>query len=346
MIKAEIYNYQSHKSTILDFVSGVNVIIGLSDSGKSVIFRAISWPCFNRPLGDEFRSYWGDDTRVILHTSEGDIVERIRTSSVNEYAVNGKSLRAFGTDVPLEVLEALRIDQAQVQAQMDSPFLLSLSPGEASRLLNKAASIDAIDHTIVNLKRSFSKIGEDVKRDEDQLLRYEKQMVAYRDIPLLEKRLKKLEQREKEFKERAVSLEFLEELVDAIDGVEEKLQATEHILGLIERSKGVEGRYNIWKERKENLIDLFGCIKRIKEVQEALAETEKIDYLMSLLIKVEKRFKEWKAINDRLKKVDQLVLKGQRVNTFLDKLKKEQEKLQKKYDELMPDVCPLCGRSG
>ena len=171
-------------------------------------------------------------------------------------------------------------------------------------------------------------------------------MVAYRDIPLLEKRLKKLEQREKEFKERAVSLEFLEELVDAINDVEEKLQATEHILGLIERSKGVEGRYNIWKERKENLIDLFGCIKRIKEVQEALAETEKIDYLMSLLTKVEKRFKEWKAINDRLKKVEQLVLKGQRLNTFLDKLKKEQEKLQKKYDELMPDVCPLCGRSG
>ena len=44
MIKSvEFQNFQSHKKTILEFVPGVNIIVGLSDAGKSAVMRAIKW---------------------------------------------------------------------------------------------------------------------------------------------------------------------------------------------------------------------------------------------------------------------------------------------------------------
>ena len=87
LTRVEISNFQSHKHTVLEFIPGTNVIIGGTDTGKSALFRAINWVCSNRPLGDAYRSEWGGDTRVVLHTSEGNIIERFRSDTKNEYTI-------------------------------------------------------------------------------------------------------------------------------------------------------------------------------------------------------------------------------------------------------------------
>ena len=128
--KVLIENFQSHKKSEFDFVPGVNVIIGASDTGKSAIFNAINWVATNRPLGESFRSEWGGDTKVTIHTSSDEQVGRNRTQSTNEYVINNTPLTAFKSDVPQAVLDVLQLDSYSIQSQMDSPFLLSLSPGE------------------------------------------------------------------------------------------------------------------------------------------------------------------------------------------------------------------------
>jgi len=73
--KLNIQNFQSHEMTTLDFDPGVNVIVGASDSGKSAIIRALRWLIWNKPSGDAFRSNWGGLTSVEIVIPERYSIE-------------------------------------------------------------------------------------------------------------------------------------------------------------------------------------------------------------------------------------------------------------------------------
>ena len=58
MIKEiNIKNFQSHDNTNLILDSGVNVIVGSSDSGKSAIIRALRWVTSCVPRGEIGRAW-------------------------------------------------------------------------------------------------------------------------------------------------------------------------------------------------------------------------------------------------------------------------------------------------
>jgi len=59
--KITIKNFQSHEETELQFSSGVNVIVGSSDSGKSAILRALKWVVQNKPSGTAFFTEGSDE---------------------------------------------------------------------------------------------------------------------------------------------------------------------------------------------------------------------------------------------------------------------------------------------
>ncbi|HQE50532.1 MAG TPA: AAA family ATPase, partial [Fervidobacterium sp.] len=251
IIKVEIENFQSHKNTVLEFVPGTNVVIGESDAGKSAIFRAINWVITNRPLGDTFRSDWGGDTRVAIYTAEGDVIERIKTATRNVYTVNGKALTAFGSDVPEQVSEILRMDEANIQSQMDVPFLLAVSPGEAARLLNKAASIDDIDYTISNLRGEYQKVSNNIKFNEGKLKDYEKQIKQYDNLPELEEKLERVEEAEKELEKHEQKLAKLTQLVAEVIRIYTELEKTKNIRQMIQKFEQILSRYKEYEEQRK-----------------------------------------------------------------------------------------------
>jgi len=88
MIKnIRIINFQSHQNSFLKFDSGVNIIVGESDRGKSAIIRALRWLIWNRPTGDDFRSNWGGDTEVTIEINDEVFITRKKTKSFNGYIV-------------------------------------------------------------------------------------------------------------------------------------------------------------------------------------------------------------------------------------------------------------------
>ena len=119
MIKSvEIQNFQSHKKTVLKFDSGVNVIIGKSDVGKSAIIRALKWCIFNTPRGDGFRSSFGGDTSVKITLDDGQTIERIRTNTQNKYILNSESeFNALNGKVPEEIENILKFTNVNLQNQ-------------------------------------------------------------------------------------------------------------------------------------------------------------------------------------------------------------------------------------
>ena len=186
--KIEIKNFQSHKDTMIDFDKGINSICGESDNGKTAIIRAIRWVIENRPLGtDKLNSFWNKDFKeemsVKLYTENG-WVQRIRTKDRNGYTIctdgTPVELSAVGTDVPQEVKDFLKVNDINFQYQFDSPYLISMSSGEASKYLNNIIHLDSID--------SMMSVAEGNKRTISS-----EQKVVDKDISDLEREIKNTE---------------------------------------------------------------------------------------------------------------------------------------------------------
>ena len=148
--KISIKNFQSHKATNLELSPTVNTLQGNSDCGKSAVMRALCWLLFN-PAGDYFVSDWAKKGKTISAPCEvsvvanGHTITRRRDKDFNGYILDGEVFEATRNSVPPSVLDALGLGDVNVQKQLDPPFLLSLSAGDVSRLINSLVNLTRID---------------------------------------------------------------------------------------------------------------------------------------------------------------------------------------------------------
>lgn len=178
-----LYNFQSHKETNINFDPGVNIIIGPSDSGKSAILRGLYWLKDNRPSGDNFRSHWGGDTKVkIKFTDVKFFISRNKGKGINNYIINKEKLEGFSTEVPEEVSSVINFSDVNIQKQMDSPFLLSVSAGEVAGHLNKAVNLDVIDRALKNINKKKRDTNTDLVSAENQLAEFKEDMTDYDNL--------------------------------------------------------------------------------------------------------------------------------------------------------------------
>jgi len=231
MIKSlEINNFQSHKNTKLDFHHGVNAIIGPSDSGKTAILRALNWLTFNRPLGESFRSNWGGGTQVRLVVANGmgqAAVTRVKTDRENYYhqSVDNQRYEAIKTNFPERIKQLLKIEELNIQSQLDSPFLLhSISSGEIAKYLNEAVNLEVIDSSLANANSKIRQLGRDKISTEKCLADIEKQLDELDWLKEAEKELIKLEEIEIEFINNKKHIRELTELVSSHKTAEQSLQ--------------------------------------------------------------------------------------------------------------------------
>ena len=157
MIKSiQISNFQSHADSYLEFDEGCNIIVGNSDSGKTAIIRALRWLVFHKPTGDEMRSHWGGKTKVELFTDDAHVVKS--KDKEQEYVLGDTHFKAFKTDVPDEIVQALNLNSINLQSQLDAPFLLSETPGTVASHFNKVAKLDKIDTATQNINSWISEL--------------------------------------------------------------------------------------------------------------------------------------------------------------------------------------------
>lgn len=341
--RIEIENFQSHKKTDLKFVPGVNVIIGSSDSGKSAILRAINWVVSNRPLGDSFRSEWGGDTKVKIHTYDKQEIERNKSAGKNEYILNGQILKAFGTEVPEEVVNALKMDSYNIQSQMDPPFLLSHTPGEAARMLNKAASIDDIDIVISGISSSLTRINNNIKYKEKQLAEYKDKIKQYENLSNIEELVEEVEALEKQRgilieREKALSL-----ILSKVKRVKLELRKSEHIPTLLETVLAVEKEFNLYQAQLTQSELVCRIRQRIKNIHDLLDKTENVEKAINILNEAMMQDKELKEKQNQIYALEKIASRIIRNQSSIDKMDKEIKQMEEIYKNNMPDTCPLCG---
>lgn len=182
-----IKNFQSHKETVLELSPTVNSLEGVSDSGKSAVLRSLLWCLTNKPDGVAFASNWAkdkkgklkDDVRVSI-----DNITRFRTADTNGYIryVPGKDPQTYealkGT-VPPDIESAINIGGVNIQRQMDPPFLLSSTPGDAARYVNELIGLVEIDAYQKALKGKAHDNANSLKDENKRLSEAEAALAQY-----------------------------------------------------------------------------------------------------------------------------------------------------------------------
>lgn len=340
--KLELRNFQSHESTELEFVPGVNAIIGASDSGKTAILRAIRWVIWNRPLGDAFRSDWGGDTSITIQVPENTIT-RWKYDNEHGYTVNGTKLTAIKTEVPEDVGRILNIDEINLQQQFDRPFLIDASAGEVANHFNKVAHLDNIGITIKTLTSWQRKLNQDVQVYESKIEGYEKNVRQYDFIPDMEVMIEQAEKYQDEIETLTKEMMELNKIVDSLEEIELQIEELAPILKL---EKSVK-EYLLLRDEKISLEtskdELYSIIFEMNVSFHVLTELKAIQTKETSVNDAINLYQTIESNHNIKKDLNQLILRIKETKEDLYNTTKEVDTLQKEFNNMFPDICPLCG---
>jgi len=345
MIKqVNITNLQSHKDSSLDFVEGVNIIVGNSDSGKSAIIRALRWLVFNRPSGDAIRSSWGGKTMVEMFTDDAHIVRS--KDKEEEYILGDMHFKAFRTDVPQAITNALGINEINLQYQLDAPFLLSSTAGEVAQHFNKIAHLDKIDTGLYNINSAIRKITNDITYNEASEKTLQEDLKKFDHLEQFEAEVVMLEGMGNNLRSLQGSASALDEKIYDYRQCEMFIEGHQVLLadeGKVNTVLGLYGEKVILATQKEGirtLIDDIAIVEdSIRDANEYVKDEKTVNDILDL-------YNSKKIVVERALSVSKLLSNLTYTSSDINKNTLKLKELEGKWEKAMPvgSVCILCGQ--
>lgn len=237
--KLTIENFQSHQKSVIYLATNgqLTVITGPSDSGKTVILRALRWLLYNEPQGTDFIRVGASFARVTAEFESGHAVIRERTKATNRYKIiapgtsEPQVFEGFGTSVPVEVQEITGVRPVQIgdltlnlnlAEQLAGPFLgSSISAGARAKVLGKLAGTEEIDYAAKQLGTDLFRRSQDEKRLTAEIADLEAKIQEYNWLPATKAKIEALEElvtRIKAGHDRKNRLSQLKEQLTVVDG--------------------------------------------------------------------------------------------------------------------------------
>lgn len=337
----KIQNFQSHKNSVLEFSPGVNIITGTSDSGKTAVLRALKWLVWNKPGGDAFRSAWGGDTKVEVSVDNKTIVRS--KGKENLYKLEDIVFKAFGTSVPSEIQEQLNLSEINFQQQLDSPFLLTKSPGEVAKHFNKVAHLDQIDSSLSAIQSEIRSLESSRKYEQEYLAELKEKKNTFAYLANAEKDIEEVRTIKDDYISSMSDFRNLSILINKINDLDDEILDANEItlyekyIDIILNDFESKRSLRTQLENLNSLIDDIYLIDENIEKEEALLSVEKnINDLLDLFTEKDVLRNNTQALETAIFDIQQIT---KRINTGKEYVLKAEEKFKKNF----PDICPLCG---
>jgi len=350
MLKSlHITNFQSHGKTELSFHEGTNVIIGQSDCGKTAVIRALRWIIWGRPTGDSIRSTWGGQTSVDLATEGATVIRtKDKTDTYVLAPANGKDVtfKAIGTSVPAEISSVFNINEINLQYQLDSPFLLSSTPGEVASHFNRVAHLEKIDQGTSNVNSAIRALEQDIKYKTAEIEQQEEQLKQFEHLERFEAEVEVLEQIEQQLRGMKSLLDTLQllyydycECSKQIDEYSDLLSGEKLVNNLLDLYKQKVQKVEEYEGLRSLLDNYFLISDDIEVAQEQVKDEITVNALLNLTGKL-------KMANEGQKALRKLLLDVNYNDILLNKKVAEIASLEAKWKEAMPagSVCPTCNQ--
>jgi predicted ATP-dependent endonuclease of OLD family len=349
-----IQNFQSHKKSVLNFDEGVNVIIGNSDCGKTAIIRALVLVATNKPSGQAYcrrKIDRGDTVGVTLVTSNGDTI--LRTERPEKlYELNNTQFKAFGTDVPEEIQQALNMNEINLQAQFDQPFLLTSTSGEVAAHFNRIAHIDQIDIATKKVNGWINNINSVLGHPEEKdrpatglnktLKELNESLESFPDMEKLEIDIEALEEMSEKRQAKINRQSKLGSLITSIQDTEKEIETKSKILKL---EKSVNNLFELIEQQEEQqkqydslsmlVIRVQKTTTKIKEQQELLTHETTVNSILKL-------YEERETLVEAKIRLNKAVSGLNNTNLLLERERLNLSTQNALFERKMPDICPLC----
>lgn len=278
-----LHNFKSHRDNRLIFSPGVNAIIGEGMAGKSNIIRAFNMVRIYRPITNKFRSYFAKDpkdfTSIVIRTEEGGSVKLIKGRPPT-YIVrkpNGEKLKfaKFGVTVPFEVDSVLRLKNINIQSQLDKPYIVSLSPGQVTRIINSATRVSVADKWLKDLNQVVRTYTHLMSENHDEQKQTKKEIRKLRKLDQVEPIVNKIYDKEIEIKRIEQRMVAIEGALADIETAARKIKKYEKQLRAektIKRARAFERRIKNLKPHIQSISELISSMKKIDTLQEEYSE--------------------------------------------------------------------------
>lgn len=337
--KITLQNFQSHKNTEIELSEGVNAIVGNSDSGKSAIIRGLRWVIENKNDDSGFIRRGCKDVSVTLDFDDVTVI-RSRDNSGNTYIIEDDNdevheFKAFKTEIPATVANAIHLSDINLQTQLEAPFLLSESAGEVAKTLNKMVNLSVVHESVNKVKKLVLDCNRSITDTEQQYNENEEAVGQFKYLAQFEKDVKAYELLDKELQDTiraksdlAKAISRYHDTTDKIDSFDELLDLEETVEFAVDKIKEVEA---ISKNVKSLVSILSEISKQTKLHEESCG-------LVFMETSVNESIAACKAIielSDILNIADKEQNAITKIYDYLGEYEKE-------YINLMGVRCPLC----
>ena len=172
----QIKNFQKVKNAELNFIPGLNVILGPSNNGKSSILKGIKALLYTTPGTSFIRQ--GQTSYVVGMKYNGHIVLLQKGIKESIYMVDGEKYTKFGTTTPEAVIKATNIKELEFNGQkeglnfwdqMDYPFLLDKTAVELFRFIIDSGDNDKVSNVLKRMVSDRQSISKDINTLQGEL---------------------------------------------------------------------------------------------------------------------------------------------------------------------------------
>lgn len=343
-----IQNFQSHSSSYLEFSPGINIITGQSNNGKTAILRAFNWLCFNRPQGIAFKSTFSDkkDTCSVALTINGQEIVRDKNNSINLYKVGSSLFTTIGNDVPQEVISAINVSDINIQGQFEKHFLITESPGEIGRTINKIVKLEDIDTLISSISSKISSTNKEIELKKQDVDKLNVSLEKFKDYDSIESLVNQIVENDIKVKDLEHKVKILDYTINEGTRVEKLIHGLENSYDNLEEQ--VSGLEQAWLTYNTNIKIIQELSKlgntvnvldtKIHDAEAILSGCDALQDIEEQLIKYSVGLETLNRINNIIKDWNKYFETMKRVEKLIEKDTKEFETLLSEYG------CPLCGK--
>lgn len=278
-------NFQVHRKLLLEFDPHVTTILGPSDAGKSAIVRALRWVFLNQPRGDSFTRH-GAGTVKVTCGIDGSQVTR-KAGKGNEYQLDGKIFRSFGSAVPDEIRLHHQLSPTNFQGQFDSPFWFAQSPGEVSRALNQIINLGVIDTSLSNISSEVRRAKVETEVIQERLTGAIAKKQELSDVPRMDEELKELESKYARLCDLRTTAAGLAVLVTKVSRVQTTKGRAIHYRTACEDLLRTGSDLLKTQEKSNSLKKLLSDIKRTRKA--SALDISKLDEQCSWIVAIQRR---------------------------------------------------------
>lgn len=357
----QLKNFQSHIDTALNFSSGLNVIVGPSDSGKTSVIRAIKWVLYDEPQGDSVLRTGADEVYVRIEMSDGSWIEKIRKKKKTVYTVydvltsQKEVFQGSRGDVKQRVgsILGMRFDgdggksSYNLQEQLAAPFLLSDSGSAKAAAIGQLIGLDIIDDAtqgtrsdITSKKQQINRILKEENKLDEILNRYEGLEEVGTRLNQVEDLLGCIGQKQADLEHTMVLSEKIDHFLSQISDVQNHLKKYRNI----ETLEKIFEKINCFSETYHKQIQLWqkkeileNAITKNLQVLSDTAEIETLENKIQQLVKNLDRYSKILNFNLFMKKINHEITLEENVMTKtknMDECRTLSEIIQNKRDQL------------